>query len=355
MLREWIIKGLLFPFTLIYGAIISMRNAMYDRGMLKSTSFAIPTIGVGNLSVGGTGKTPHIEYLITLLKDYIQVAVMSRGYKRKTNGFLMVDALMSAYDCGDEPLQFKRKFPYVHVAVSESRMLGIPKLIGTAPDTQVVLLDDIFQHRSVQPFINILLTEYSRPFFNDILLPSGRLREWRSGSSRADAIIVTKCPPDLNEQQRVAFTNKLQPHDEQEVFFSHYQYGYPYYMYNAAQRLQLVKGHHVLLLTAIAHTDYLQSYVESRVSYVRSIAFEDHKEFSNYDLAQIKKVFDNMDMPHKFILTTEKDAVRLDIHRDFLIQHRIPVFVLPVRVQFLFDEGQKFDAWIQNRLLSFKI
>ena len=355
MLREWIIKGLLFPFTLIYGAIISVRNTMYDRGMLKSTSFAVPTIGIGNLSVGGTGKTPHIEYLITLLKDYIQVAVMSRGYKRKTNGFLMVDAMMSANDCGDEPLQFKRKFPYIHVAVSESRMLGIPKLIGAAPDTQVVLLDDIFQHRSVQPSINILLTEYSSPYFKDILLPSGRLREWRSGSSRADAIIVTKCPPSLNEQQRIAFTDKLQPNPEQEVFFSHYQYGYPYYMYNAAQRLQLVKGHHVLLLTAIAHTDYLQTYVESRVSYVRSIAFEDHKEFSNYDLAQIKKVFDNMEMPHKFILTTEKDAVRLDIHRDFLIQHRIPVFVLPVRVQFLFDEGAKFDAWIQNRLLSFKI
>jgi tetraacyldisaccharide 4'-kinase len=354
MIREWIFKLLLFPFSLLYGAIVSIRNGLYDRGVFRSASFALPTIGIGNLSVGGTGKTPHVEYLITLLKDYVQVAVLSRGYKRKTNGFLMVDTMMSAYDCGDEPLQFKRKYPYVHVAVSESRMLGVPRLLGAAPDTQVVLLDDVFQHRSVQPYINILLTEYSRPYFKDTLLPSGRLREWRSGSARADGIIITKCPADLQAEQRQNFLEAMEPEPGQEVFFSQYQYGYPYYMYNPAQRLQLVKGHNVLLLTAIAHTDYLLSYVEPRVNFVRNIAFEDHKDFSNYDLAQIKKVFDNMEMPYKFILTTEKDAVRLDRHREFLIQHRIPVFVLPVRVQFLFDDGARFDSWIQNRLLEFK-
>jgi tetraacyldisaccharide 4'-kinase len=354
MIREWLIKILLFPFSLIYGLMVSLRNFLYDRSVLKSSVFSVPTIGIGNLSVGGTGKTPHVEYLIMLLKDYIQVSVLSRGYKRKTTGFLMVSPDMSARDCGDEPLQYKRKFPYVHIAVSESRMLGIPRLIGSAPDTQVVLLDDVFQHRSVSPYLNILLTDYSRPYYDDFLLPSGRLREWRSGAERADAIIVTKCPDTISPEDRQKVIDGIAPEAGQQVFFSAYQYGHPYYMYNGAQRLQLVKGHNVLLLTAIANTDYLLDYVRSKVNYVRSIAFEDHKDFSKYDLAQIKKVFDHMDMPYKFILTTEKDAIRLDLHRDFLIANKIPVFVLPLRVRFLFDQQAAFDAWVQNQLLAFK-
>jgi tetraacyldisaccharide 4'-kinase len=289
-----------------------------------------------------------------LLKEHIQVSVLSRGYKRKTTGFLMVDSQMSASDCGDEPLQYKRKFPSVYVAVSESRMLGIPRLIGAGPDTQVVLLDDVFQHRSVTPYINILLTDYNRPYYSDFILPVGRLRELPSGANRADVIIVTKCPTDIDEQDRIKVLKKLKPLDHQRVFFSHYVYGYPYYMYNSAQRLQLVKGHNVLLLTAIANTDYLLDYLRSQVDYVRNIEFEDHKDFSNYDMAQIKKVFDNMDMSLKFILTTEKDAIRLDKHREFLIENRIPVFILPLAVRFLFGEEQDFNDMIQNRLLEFK-
>lgn len=354
MIRDWLFKILLFPFSILYGIVISLRNLLYNRQIFKSTSFSIPTIGIGNLSVGGTGKTPHIEYLIMLLKEHIQVSVLSRGYKRKTNGFLMVDSQMSALDSGDEPLQYKRKFPYVHVAVSENRMFGIPRLIGAAPDTQIVLLDDIFQHRSVTPYINILLTDYSRPYYSDYILPSGRLREFSGGAKRADVIIVTKCPAEIRDHDRQRVLKKLQPLDHQRVFFSHYMYGYPYYMYNNAQRLQLVKGHNVLLLTAIANTDYLLEYIKSKVDYVRNIEFEDHKDFSNYDMAQIKKVFDNMDMTHKFILTTEKDAIRLDKHREFLIENRIPVFVLPLRVRFLFGEEQDFNDMIQNRLLEFK-
>lgn len=354
MIRTWMIRILLSPFALLYGLAIAVRNILYDQSILKSSVFSVPTIGVGNLSVGGTGKTPHVEYLITMLRQYVQVSVLSRGYKRRSSGFLMVHQGMSSDDCGDEPLQYKRKYPEVHVAVSESRMLGIPALMGVAPETQVILLDDIFQHRSVLPYINILLTEYRRPFTRDFLLPVGRLREWPSGAKRADVIIVTKCPWDLSVEQKDKMVETLKPYIGQWVFFSTYQYGFPYYMYNGAQRLQLAKPHNVVLLTAIAHSDFLTEYVSSKVNFVRNISFEDHRDFSKYDLAQIKRVFDHLDMPYKYILTTEKDAIRLDKHRSFLIENKIPVFVLPIKVVFLFDGQYEFDRYIKNRLLEFK-
>jgi tetraacyldisaccharide 4'-kinase len=202
MIQNVLFKILMAPFSLLYGIGVSLRNTFYKTGVLKSISFNLPIISVGNLSVGGAGKTPHIEYLIRLLKDYLNVATVSRGYKRKTKGFLFVKPKMNAEQVGDEPLQFKRKFQDVAVTVSESRTFAIPEILGEHPDTQVVLLDDAFQHRSIKPGLNILLTEFSKPFTKDFLLPSGRLREWRSAYQRADVVVVSKCPREVTQEEK---------------------------------------------------------------------------------------------------------------------------------------------------------
>ena len=193
-------RVLLAPLTVLYGLGVSLRSLFYTSGVLKHTTFSLPIISVGNLSVGGAGKTPHVEYLVQLLKDYVHVATLSRGYKRKTKGFLLVHPHQSATQVGDEPLQYKRKYPDVTVAVGENRSLAIPEMLQHAPQTQVILLDDAFQHIAIRPSLNILLTEHGQLFTDDFLLPSGRLREWRSAYERADTIIVSKCPPDLPEE-----------------------------------------------------------------------------------------------------------------------------------------------------------
>ncbi len=355
MLRNILIKTLLFPLSILYGLGVWIRNTLYDRGLLRSISFDLPVISVGNLSVGGAGKTPHIEYLILLLRDYIQVATLSRGYKRKTTGFLMVESNMSAESSGDEPLQFKRKFPEISVAVSESRELGIPRLLGLNPEIQTILLDDAFQHRSVSPGLNILLTEYGRPYTDDFLLPVGRLREMPSAAARADVIVATKCPVDPAQVDREDMLRKLKPQPHQQVFFSYYEYGQPYYMYNGSQRIQLDKSVQVLLISAIAGTEYLTTHVASLAGRVQALEFEDHHDFSRNDVGQMKKVFDNMPEGPKIILTTEKDAVRLDLHRAFLLQERMPVFVLPLRVRFHFGQGAAFDELVRSFLLEFQV
>lgn len=355
MIRDKLVFILLLPFSLIYGFVVSIRYVLYARGILKSISFDIPIISVGNLSVGGAGKSPHIEYLITFLKPHIKLATLSRGYRRKTSGFLSVTPYMTADQSGDEPLQFKRKYPDVEVAVSESRVLGVPKLLGSQPDIQTVLLDDAFQHRSIKPGMNILLTEYSKPYFADFVMPSGRLREWPSGASRADIIIVTKCPNSITEEQRDDFIEKLSIDAHQRVYFTRYIYGSPYYMYNGSQRLQLSEDHNVILVSAIAGTDYLNRYLEEQVNFVHPLSFEDHHDFSKHEVAQFKRVYDNMDLQKKYILTTEKDAIRLDKHREFLLKERLPIFVLPLKVQFLFDKEEAFQSQIKQFLLDFKI
>lgn len=354
MIRDKLIFLLLLPFSLLYGLIIFLRNLFYDKGVLKSAKFDLPVISIGNLSVGGAGKTPHIEYLIFLLKDHLQIATMSRGYKRKTIGYLEIEANMESSHGGDEPLQFKRKFPEIKVSVSESRVLGIPKLVGDHPDIQVILLDDAFQHRSVQPGLNILLTEYSKPYYRDFLLPSGRLREWPEAAARADIIIVTKCPKEEQKIDKDLILEKLNPKPHQKVYFTYYTYGDPYYMYNPTHRIRLQENINLVLVTAIAGTGYLEEYLQERSGLLHPLSFEDHHDFTNRDIGQIKKVYENMDLPDKIILTTEKDAMRLDQHRDYLLQHKMPIFLLPLRVQFHFGEEGIFNESIKNFLLDFR-
>lgn len=355
MVQSKIVKILLAPFSLLYGMIMSLRDFFYRKGLLKSVEFNLPVISVGNLSVGGAGKTPHIEYIILLLRDYINLATLSRGYRRKSRGYLEVQPRMTAEQVGDEPLQFKRKFPEVMVTVSESRSFGIPQIVSQKPDTQLILLDDAFQHRSVKPGLNVLLTEYSHPFTRDYLLPSGRLREWRSGYERADVIVVSKCPKELTEAQREAFIAEINPLPHQQVYFSYYRYFRPYYIFDGRYRANLQADWDVLLISAIARTEYLTDYLSEKVGTVRSLEFEDHHYFTKSDMADLKRAYNELTSPKKIIITTEKDAMRMEAHRDFLVEERLPIFALPLQVQFHFNQGVDFDQQIKDFLLNFKV
>ena len=226
MPEDIVIRVLLLPVALLYGLGVGFRNLLYRMGVLRSVKFDLPVISVGNLTVGGTGKSPHIEYLLNWLTEYLEVVVLSRGYGRKTEGYRKVTTLDTAQEVGDEPLQFKRKFPNTPISVSESRALGVPELVKNNPDTQCVLLDDAFQHLAVTPGLNIMLTEFNHPFTRDWLLPSGRLREWRNGYRRAEIIIVTKCPPDLSAKQRQEMIYEIDPYPRQRIYFSQYQQYY---------------------------------------------------------------------------------------------------------------------------------
>ncbi len=345
---------LLAPFALLYGLAVSIRNYLYHSKVLRSAKFSLPVISVGNLSVGGAGKTPHIEYLLRSLHDYLELATLSRGYKRQTQGYLEVHPSHKALDVGDEPLQFSRKFEDVLVSVAESRAIGIPQILSRHPKIQVILLDDAFQHRAVTPGLNILLTEYNRPFTRDYLLPAGRLREWRSAYRRADVIVVSKCPPDLNEAQRQAMIAELKPFPHQRVFFSRYAYADPYLLLNPGYKIGLDRDSDVILLSAIAGTDYLLDYLAPKAASVVSLEYADHHHFSTTDLSEIRAAFLRLDSPNKIILTTEKDAMRLEAHREYLQDERLPVFVLPITVEFLFDEGPVFDQMIRQYLLEYK-
>ena len=355
MKRNPIAFILLYPFSLLYAGVISLRNLFYETDLLRSTSFSIPVINVGNLSVGGTGKTPHIEYLIRLLSPYINVATLSRGYKRKSKGFKLVGHGDDAATVGDEPLQFKTKFPHIPVAVSESRNIGIPMLLKRHTNTETVLLDDAFQHRSVVPGLNILLTEHNNLFVDDHLLPAGRLREPKASYERANIIIVTKCPDLLSDREQKLIIQKINPYKHQKVFFSKYHYGNPYYIFDKSITLPLKPENKIVLISAIAKVDYLEAYLEKSAQIENIIKYEDHHYFSSFELEQFKKIYENNNAENTLFLTTEKDAMRLALHKDFLIKNNIPIFVLPVEVDFLNDTHSQFDNSIKEFLTNFKV
>ena len=355
MKRNPIARILLFPFSLLYGALISLRNLFYEMKLLRSTSFSVPVINVGNLSMGGTGKTPHIEQLIHILSPYINVATLSRGYKRKTKGFRLVRQTDDAMIAGDEPLQFKIKFPGIPVAVSESRNIGIPMILKYHPEVQTILLDDAFQHRSVIPGLNILLTAYQDPFYDDYLLPMGRLREPRQSYERADVIIVTKCPQYLSKIEKASITDKINPLPHQLICFSLYQYDQPYYIFDNNIKVELSKDSQIVLISAIANVDYLVDYLSETATVVNTVKFEDHHYFSDLELEQFRKIYENIGEDNAFFITTEKDAMRLALHRDFLMQHNIPIFVLPARVSFLENDASVFEEKVKKFLLDFKV
>jgi tetraacyldisaccharide 4'-kinase len=350
-----LLRWLLFPLSLVFGLLVAIKNMMYGAGLLSGVRFNMPVIGVGNLSVGGAGKTPHVEYLVRLLRAHIRTGVMSRGYGRSTSGFMLVSRDHQSDMTGDEPLMLARKYPDVEIAVSESRSLGIPMLMQSHPELQVILLDDAFQHRSVSPHLNILLTAYNHPFYRDWLLPTGSLREWRSAYKRADMIVVTKCPEDMSDRERIQILRDLRPLPQQAVYFSAFRYHVPYAMYVRGGRVELSDAISVLLVCGIANPEYLIAHVEERTGHLDIVTFEDHHAFLQEDLDLITKRYQALPGDHKIILTTEKDAVRLESWGSLITSRNLPLYLLPVEVVFLFQDGMRFDQQIRKFLLDFRI
>ena len=331
----------LYPFTLIYGALVWLRNRLYDVKFFNSVGFSLPVISVGNLSTGGTGKTPHIEYLIMLLQYQYRVATMSRGYKRYSKGFLVAEHDTNALRIGDEPMQYFMKFPEVVVSVAEERLTGIPSLLQRRPGVEVVLLDDAYQHRSVKPGLNILITDYSKPFYKDHILPFGNLRESRSAAKRADIIIVSKCPAGLTMQQALDMRQRIAPLPHQQVFFTTIQYGEPYNF--LTRELVNVRGTHAVLVCGIARPEPMIAYMETLATKVHVLTYADHHYFVTTDLEEIKTAYNNWDVPNKIIVTTEKDAARLHLHMEALQSWDITIAVLPVKVAVLFGQGEMLN------------
>jgi len=307
-----LIRFLLFPFALLYDLVTTIRNYFYDKGFLKSVRFDIPVIAVGNLSVGGTGKTPQIEYLIRLLQGEYKVAVLSRGYKRKTRGFILLNESHTTEDVGDEPLQFFKKFSNtlnVSIAVDVNRVNGIQQLQKlVSPD--VILLDDAFQHRKVKAGFYILLTKYDDLYTNDYLLPRGNLRESRRGAKRAHIIVVTKCPENLSEDAQQTIREKLKASHNQQVFFSSISY---HNETGGKSRLSLneLNEYEIVLITGIANPLPLVNFLNEKGCLVEHMNFPDHHHFTSQEIQQIQAKFEKLTADKKLILTTEKDYMRL--------------------------------------------
>jgi len=329
-----LLRILLFPFAVLYGFITSIRNFLFDKGILKSTSFDIPVIAVGNLSVGGTGKTPQIEYLIRLLSDKYKVATLSRGYKRKSEGFVLADSTSNAEILGDEPFQFYQKFPNVQVAVDANRTNGITQLLSQKIKPQIILLDDAYQHRKVKAGFYILLTSYGDLYADDFMLPTGNLRESRSGANRAKIIIVTKCPKNLSdEQQNTIAVKKLKLNSSQQLYFTFIDYDDAIYSKNGKIAANEVKSEKKLLLAGIAKPTPFFDYLKNEND--ECLTFPDHHHFSEKDLEMIQ----NKAQGRK-IITTEKDYVRLKDSK--LISQ---LYYLPIKSTFI-NNQQNFDATI---------
>lgn len=336
---------MLFPFALLYGSLVWLRNRLYDAGFLSSVSFDIPVIAVGNLSVGGTGKTPHIEYLIRLLQYEYRTATMSRGYKRRTRGFLLAGDRTNALHIGDEPMQYHLKFPDLAVSVAEDRMTGIPSLLNKRPDVEVVLLDDAFQHRSVRAGLNILITDFYKPFYNDFILPYGSLRESRNAYLRADVIVVSKCPENLSRKAADEISLQINPKSHQLLCFSSVRYGSPYLLGNPQQTCSLA-GRKVVLLTGIAKPEPLLAFVEKQAEAVHLLAYPDHHFFTERNFAELSEVVENWG--DCIVLTTEKDATRLLLRPELLSAMKAPFWVMPIEIVFLFDDKESFDTRVRQ-------
>lgn len=342
------INDWLRPISCLYGLGVGIRNELFELGILKSKKFPLPVISIGNITVGGTGKTPHTEYLIRLLKDQYQVAVLSRGYKRTSKGFVLAASDTPMPLIGDEPYQMKQKFPDIHVAVDKDRCHGIEQLCEdkSTSNTDVILLDDAFQHRYVDPGLNILLVDYHRMISEDTLLPAGRLREPASGKRRAHIVIVTKCPKDINPIGFRVISKSLGLYPYQQLFFTGFRYGKLVPMAEGEERaLESLKQHtNVLLLTGIASPEQMKMDLEGKKLNVKTLAFPDHHYFSEKDASTIEQAFARLPSP-KLIITTEKDATRLQALR-FNDEVQKALHILPVEVEFLQNKQQTFNQKI---------
>ena len=342
-INEW-----LLPLSWLYGLGVKFRNMLFEIGILHSESFDVPVISVGNITVGGTGKTPHVEYLIELLKDKAKVAVLSRGYKRRTRGFVIADDNATAKTIGDEPLQMKRKYgDDITVAVDRKRCHGIRQLTSDEEGIDVILLDDAFQHRYVKPGVNILLVDYHRLIIYDKLLPAGRLREPLSGKNRADIVIVTKCPHDLKPMEFRVITKAMNLYPFQRLFFTCLEYRNITPVFGSGEQSldSIGKDCHILLLTGIASPQQMIEDLSPRCPHITPLTFGDHHTFTSSDVARINNEFAALPHP-KMIITTEKDATRLIAVEGLSEEVRGAMFALPVKIRFMLGQEESFNEKI---------
>jgi len=336
-----IVKLLLVPFAMMYNLATKVRNHLYDIGHKPSFEFDTFVLAVGNLNVGGSGKTPMVEYIIRLLKDRYPLATLSRGYKRRTKGYRIAAQGDTAAQLGDEPMQLQRKFgSEIHVAVGEDRVYAIPHILQEFPETRVIVLDDALQHRSVRPQLTVLVTDYARPFYSDFLLPLGRLREARRGASRVDMIVVTKCPATLSEEEQERMAASIHRYAPgKPVFFTAIQHDEP----RAFSREQPISKN-IVLVSGIARTESLTQFCFSNFTVLHHFRYPDHHRYTQEDLAAIEKYCRQLEQPYS-ILTTEKDMVKLVQGEFASSMERLPWFFLPIRQVFVKD-GLIFDEHI---------
>ncbi len=324
---------------------------MFDKNYIRSASFNFPIICIGNLAVGGTGKTPMVEYLINIFRNKYELAILSRGYGRKTKGFGIADDTTTALEIGDEPMQFHLKYPGLTIAVGEERLVAIPQLLHEMPGTQVIILDDAFQHRYIRAGLNILLTDYTNLYTRDFVLPGGDLRDVKFSARRADIILVTKCPIDMGLQEKSQIIKELKPKVHQKVFFTAIHYGEPYHLLNKNLTRAITSEADILLVCGIANPRRLKEHLTENVRSYDMLRYADHHIFDTDDLADILKQFNKLKSDNKFILTTEKDAVRLQKFENELQGQ--PIYVIPISHSFLFDSADHFQEIINSFIESF--
>lgn len=353
-------KGVLLPLSWLYGALTKGRNCLYDHGIKASASFSLPVVSVGNLTVGGTGKTPLVEYLIRLLGASRRTALISRGYKRLSRGFVLADKTSTSCDIGDEPLQICRKFPDTAVAVHEKRAEGIRRLLQLRPEIEVVVLDDAFQHRAVKPSLSLLVIDYHRPVFDDWLLPAGSLRESRQGMKRADIIVVTKCPEKLGNEERKAFIARLQPEKRQQVFFSYIAYTAVHPAFpgeNSPARIDPLalkdSGRPLLAFCGIGAPQPFVEFIRQLDKQAEVLTFPDHHRYTGSDLERIGKAARSVGEQGALILTTEKDCCRL-VHLPAARQLADSLYYLAMEMRFCTEQEETlFNQLITEHVRTF--
>jgi tetraacyldisaccharide 4'-kinase len=343
---------LLYPVSLIYGLVTGLRNFLYDQNIFRSVKFTKPVICIGNITVGGTGKTPHTEYLINLLSSNFNVAVLSRGYKRKTRDFTIASANSTVDDIGDEPLQIAKKFPGVMVAVERDRVKGVNKILEHRPETDVIILDDGFQHRRLKPGFSILLSDYGRPMKDDNLLPYGSLRENKNNTSRADTIIITKTPGDISTEKMNSLADDIKKLPDQKIYFTTLKYCSPVPVFKKEQEIfqpawNSFSENGAVIVTGIANPDPLLRHIERLFSQYVHIRFPDHHNFTENDILKISASWKELDSKNKYILTTEKDAVRIGELASVPEYIKQSFYYIPVGIEFLSGKDE-FDKNIIN-------
>lgn len=343
----------LFPLSLLYGTVVWIRNFLFDRGVLPSTDFSLPVISIGNLSAGGTGKTPHAEYIIRLLLPYYRIAVLSRGYKRRTKGFILADSSDNAATIGDEPAQMMQKFPGITVAVDARRVNGVNEILRRVPETEVIILDDAFQHRWITPGLSIIITPFNRLFTRDRLLPAGRLREPASGSRRADIILISSTPATTRPMDKRVILQETTLRSHQNIWFTSVVYGSLHNIHTCEEAgltlddLREMQSE-ILLVTGIANPNGIMEYIKSYSPAVTHVSFRDHHSYRENDIERIKDELSGLNPSNRCIITTEKDSVRLRLTASLREHFGDNFYYLPITVTLADNERKEFDNYIKE-------